>query len=141
MTHTKSFPVSAVLSATTGSLVAPAVGDVYELAQWMTGGPVWTHQLVIILDPIRAELLRQFPELTSIKFDSSYVPAGASREEARAGCEAWVERQVELLGKTHYDVAPFPPGSEWSGRDPVEDLVGLVGEEKVVVVAMDDDLH
>lgn len=63
----RTFPLGVILTGTTGKMLSRSgFGAFQEMAEYMTGGPVWTHELVALGPVLKAELLRQHPALPSI---------------------------------------------------------------------------
>lgn len=64
---TQNFSVAALLAVYDGHLAGP-FADVHELIQHLVGGPVWTHQLPVVMrtGKMQAELLRQYPVLDAL---------------------------------------------------------------------------
>lgn len=124
---TRSVPLADILTMTTGRLLSPRHMDaVYELANWMTGDNLMTHQLPRAADACRPELLRQHPQLEGVE-----PPADADVPDLMT----WLVG-VEREHGEHLPVAPLPP-SAWERRDAVEELRDMVGPEKVIVLPMD----
>lgn len=112
------FKTSAVLSATTGVLVADnKMEGVYELFNFLVGRPVWTHELLCFNNPVKGFLLNQFPFLQDVTIRTG-MP------QAMEDCAAVVERYGEYL-----DVAgpetPIMPDKTWAD---------VLGDKEVIVV-------
>lgn len=67
---TKEFPTEAVLSLTTDRLLCD-FGVMHELAEWVLGHPVWTHEFADkgLWERMKAKLFEQHPSLAD--FDVS----------------------------------------------------------------------
>lgn len=122
---TRSFPLGTVLSLTTDVLLRESFGDVAECAEFLADMPIWTHQRVVLKDPLMHAIVAQHPDL----------PVGELTEGERANWQNWLADQEAIHG-TEISLRPAP---EWfSARDPIKDAVDLVGEDRVHVLAVDD---
>lgn len=119
----ETFHLGDLLSLSTGRLVAPGgFGDVHRLVEFLAGGPVWTHQIPAATDALLPGLIGQHPWLTGITAPESF--------DDEAYVWRWLDEQIAEHGE-HHDVTPIEGG--W-GRDPVADLVEMVGAERVIPV-------
>lgn len=119
----RKFHIGDVLSITTGTLVSPrGMEGVYDILGYMTGESLFTHQLPRAAESCKPALLRRHPQLAGVV------------AECREGetWDGWVNRMAGLYG-AEVEVPTLAAG-EYEPRDPVEELVGMVGAEKVVVV-------
>lgn len=122
------FPLADILTMTTGRLLTTrGIGAVYDLANWMTGDNLFTHQLPRAADACGPALLAQHPQLTNVAppedIDVPDLMAWLTNAEAEHGQEL--------------PVAPLPEGA-WQHQNPIEELCDMVGPEKVYVVPMPD---
>jgi hypothetical protein len=119
---TRAFHIGDVLSITTGVLVSPrGVEGVYDILGHMTGESLFTHQLPRAATVCGPALLRQHPRL----------PTDADRRDGETW-DGWVARMAAEHG-AELVVSPLAAG-EYAARNPVAELVEMVGPEKVVVV-------
>ncbi|WP_185931383.1 hypothetical protein [Streptomyces sp. WAC08401] len=126
---TRDFALDDILTMTTGRLLSRRHMDgVYDLANWMTGDNLMTHQLPRAADACAPALLAQHPQLSGV-----HPPEGIDT----ADLLAWIITVEQTHGET-LPVAPLPTGS-WEQRNPVEDLCDMVGPEKVIVAPVNDD--
>lgn len=133
----KPFHIGDILSITTGRMVSPRhMEGIYDILNYMTGDNLFTHQLRRAADACKPALLEQHPILVE-----------------------WGERLVFELDKSVYkdvpkkfDLLPFAleigcsdmdvvPLAEWERRNPIEELVGMVGEKKVSVVEISEGVE
>jgi hypothetical protein len=117
--NARRFHLGDILSVTTGILLSPGeppIVGVYKIMDHLTGQSLYTHQLVILADPCRKELLRQHPQLKNL------VPP-------KKKLKWWLKLQIEKFGET----LVITPMKDSKQRDPIADLVNLVGPERVVV--------
>ena len=112
------FDLGAVLSVTTSILLC-SHGDLYEVLNFMTGDNLFTHQLPRAAKDCQPHILQQHPGLGAI--DASDV--------TRENWEVFLSEQKRRFG----DVVPLVPLAEWESIDPVDEMVEMVGEDKVVV--------
>jgi hypothetical protein len=87
----KDFSLGAVLSVTTGRLLAPFT-EVHDLIEHMASGAVWTHQLPRVADECGPVLLAQHPRLRQV-----VVPEDLAGAEA---FEAWLAERIAEYGAT-----------------------------------------
>jgi hypothetical protein len=122
----REFGLDDILSVTTGRLLSRRHMDgVYDILGYMAGGPVWTHQLPRLADVCRPEILRQHPQLAD---------ATLERELSEHQLHVWMEDQEARFGKT----LPIEKLATDELRDPVDELVGMVGADRVVPVVIGD---
>lgn len=125
----KTFHLGHLISVATGIFVGPGnFGGVHELVEHLAGGPVWTHQMPSAVDALLPCLLGQHPWLAEI-----HPPEFDQEGDASAAVDAWLNEQVERYGEQH-EVTVCEGG--W-GRNPITDLVEMVGPEKVIPVVVD----
>ena len=89
---TKEFPLADVIGAVTGYLLGPISG-IYEISQFMSGEPIWTHQLPRICREICSVVLTQHPQLSPIIIEAPMVTCD-NWQEMLAG---WRQRFGETL--------------------------------------------
>jgi len=116
------FSLAAILSATTRTLLCD-IDELKALFDHMTQDDISTHQMLRLAEPVKAELLRQHPQLAEI--DASHVdkdnwPFFLGEQVIAFGFNLWVD----------------PPGTH-EHKDPVEEAAEIWGEDKVLVMATD----
>jgi hypothetical protein len=122
----KTFHLGDVLSVTTERLVSPdGIEGIYRILNHMTGDDLMTHVLPRANDACRPVLLAQHPQLAAAK----PPPEGF---ENPAHVWRWLAVQVAMFGE-RLGVAPMTPG-QWAHRDPIGELVDMVGADRVVGV-------
>jgi hypothetical protein len=121
----RTFTLGQVLTIT-GEKLLCEVGDVYDILNFMTGDGLYTHQLPRARDECKPWVLRQHPQLEGI--DSNAVTPETYRQ--------WLSEQVELLGNA-FELEPIP-ADDHERRNPIEELVEMVGPERVVVLERGD---
>ncbi|MEV7364290.1 hypothetical protein [Streptomyces sp. NPDC091299] len=125
------FPLADILTMTTGRLLSPRHMDaVYEIANWMTGDDLMTHQLVRATEACGPALLDQHPQLRDVQ-----PPDGIDVPDLLA----WLANAEREHGE-QLPVAPLPDGA-WKQQDPIEELCDMVGPERVYVVARQDGVQ
>lgn len=117
MPETRDFHLGAILSVTTGHLLAPSgISGVHELLDFMTGDTLFTHQLPRACDECAPALLAQHPQLAGIGVPEFTDPADV---------DPWVTRQAGRFGE-QLPVAPLAPGvHEFKG--PLTELAEMLG--------------
>jgi len=114
MTATKSFGLGAVLSVTTGVLLAD-IGELYDILGWMTGDNLFTHQLPRAGRECLEPLLEQHPDLREV-----VVPEFETPDEY----VAWLnDVAVPQYGATR-EVTPLAAGAH-TYIDPLTELVQM----------------
>lgn len=117
------FKTEDVLSCSTGRLLGD-IGGVYKVAEYLTGGPVWTHQLAILGRQMEKALRIAHPELLG-RDDAEHV----NQENYEACRDEWIAR----LGPT-LALAPELAGCLTNGN-PIEDLQRLCPDKPIIVVS------
>ena len=143
---TKKFHILDVLSVTTGRLLSPRGMDgIYDILGFMTGEDLFTHQLPRASDVCKPYLLRRFPKLDSSKMRDMLVrltelvnamkTTGADKSKLKSLVKGWIDPFVvdELGGVDMLDVEALP-NTAYKSQDPVEELVAMVGPDKVALV-------
>ena len=144
--ETKSFSLGDVLSITTGRLVSERhIDGVYDILNFMTGDNLFTHQLPRAMEECRPFLLKQFPELAEAgtpanlaRLDELIEGAECRNEPPENGVAMWLQWMAEpgtCNLKASYEVQQIPRDAHQL-KDPLEELVTMVGPSKVVVVAV-----
>lgn len=129
MTDTRLYALADALTMTTGRLLSPrGIEAVYDLANYMTGDNLMTHQLPRAADTCGSALLAQHPQLKDVAPPENIDPADLM---------TWLA-DTERQHGTELPVAPLPPGT-WEHRNPIEELCDMVGPEKVYVVPVPDE--
>lgn len=108
----RSWPLGVVLSLTQDRL-ACNFGDVQEFVEWMLGEPVWTLGVGAAVEPVRAHILTQRPDLADVTMPD-VVAAGGERD-----ITAWLRRMAVGLG-SEVELEPLPADTFSAG--------GFVGE-------------
>ena len=117
----KSFPLSEVLSITTGKLLCD-IKQIYILLSYLTGDEVYTHQIPRLCREVEAWILSQYPQLKEIN-------------ATEINKTNWQEKLAELEKTYGITVTLIPmPREDHTHIDPIEELRAMVGDEKVVVV-------
>ena len=106
----QTFSVGAVLSVSTGIMLARDFGEVHRLMDHLTGDTLFTHQLPRAFKPCAAALKTQFPALSGI------VPP----PNVGAVLDEWILEQTKSIGAA-FDVEPMPAGA-WRAMDPIAEL-------------------
>ena len=115
----KRFPTHAIMTMKT-EICMGNFGAAHELAEWVMGHPVWTHELSSLAKPIKEDLERQFPGL----------PTEANKDN-------WKEVLATAI-QTHGEYLEVIQGSAERTQNPIESLVELVGKKKVIPVVIDN---
>jgi hypothetical protein len=125
--RTKEYPTEVVLSVSSGCLLCD-FGDMQELAEYLCGSPVFTHQLghAPFVDELKAACLEQHPQLgnpevelaiaefrETVKLitETSRDPRRALIEDLLAGWK--IAKLYPILGET-LTMAPMPPHDRYT---------------------------
>lgn len=133
--ETREFHVGDILSAITGTLLSPRlIEGMYDLLGYMTGEPLWTHQLPRASRECEPSLREQFPDLAAIEPpDWSDVPDGELARTVRA----WLDGIVEQHGETRL-VHPLAP-TDHTSIDPLTELRMMRPDMPVITVVVVDE--
>lgn len=127
----KKFHLGDVLSITDGHLLSPRGMDgVYDILDYMTGDRLYTHALIRAVEFCGPYLLGQYPFLTDVKMPDELT-------NNIEGSLKWLATQISVYGEM-FEVEPLAEG-EWTSIDPVEELIGMVGADKVIIVEIAGD--
>lgn len=137
MAETRKFATRTILSVTTGRLLTKSEGprdngisDMYRLMGWMTGDEPFTHQLGRFAKECKPHLLAWFPELAKAESQLKLLDELRETNDVEFAIEAWL---ATLALPESYDVPTIPEGTH-KHINPLEELVGIVGKDKVVAV-------
>ncbi len=122
------FSLGAVLSVTTGRLLAP-MAELYDLLNFMTGDNLMTHQLSRASDECAPVLLGRHPRLRDV-----VVPDELDGWE---DVERWVASQAERLG-ARVTVATLDP-DDHTRIHPLTELVMMA--PNMPIIAIDPEGH
>jgi hypothetical protein len=143
---TKTFNLGAVLSISQDRLVAEdGVDALYQILNWMTGDNLYTHQLPRAMRECRPYLLRWFPELMIAETPLAQAELdkfleGCGHDETKlkhavVAWQAWLQISEGLKGK--YEI-PKIPRDDHDVKNPIDELVEMVGKDRVVVVEQEE---
>ncbi|NUU26024.1 MAG: hypothetical protein HOV68_31675 [Streptomycetaceae bacterium] len=128
MTDTRHYTLADILTMTTGRLLTPrGVEAVYDLANWMTGDNLFTHQLPRAAEACGPALLDQHPQLRDV---------APPEDIAVPDLMTWLANVEQEHGE-QLPVTPLPPDT-WEHQNPIEELCDMAGPEKVYVLPMPD---
>lgn len=124
MAEPRDFPLSDILTVTTGRLLSrDGIEGVYRILRYLTGDQIMTHQIPDVIDACHLPVLAQHPQLLDV------VPV-ANADLDRI--DAWLTVQESRFGST----LPLLPVEGWERRDPVGELVDKVGPVRSSAMAM-----
>lgn len=147
-TETKTFPLRVVLTVTTKRLLTSrrgqrdnGIGDLYDILNWMTEDNLFTHQLPRAALECKPWLLRWFPELAEADGMLAVLDMLLGQEKGNEdmAIESWLEEIRRLPGvKDAYDI-PRIPRDDHDVKHALDELIEMVGPEKVIVVEMEGE--
>lgn len=120
----KTFPLGAVLSVSTGIIVAD-FNQMHQLMEHLVGEPLFVHSLTVVAQPCAAELLCQHPQLGVVA-----MPDLNGAEE----CAAWVAEQAAVFG-AELEIAPMGLNF-YAPADPLGVLAARLGEDRVITLVL-----
>lgn len=124
--ETRDFHIGDLLTIATGHLLSPrGVGGLYDIIDFVTGMPHFTHQLPRGADAIKPWLIEQHPWLADIA-----VPESAL--ESKEAVLAWLPEAVAEHGEMH-TVAAMPEGM-YVGREPLAELREMAPNTPIIAV-------
>lgn len=125
MSETHTATLGAILSVTTGVLVAP-LDETFALQDFLVGRSLMTHERVLKADEQTQALLEQFPRLAEATApDFSAVP----RDRVEQACRDWVASVAEHVGWTEAEVRPVT-GCEVSVGEGLDYLLNTLGRDR-----------
>lgn len=122
---TREFHLGDILSITHDRLLSPRhMEGVYDIAAFMAGEPVWTHQLPRVGKEAAPVILRQHPQLAEI--DASGVNGDNH--------QAWLAEQVARYGET----LPIEPmtADDHERIDPMSELAEKVHPDRIIPITV-----
>lgn len=126
---TRQFHLGDILSVTTGILVSPRhIDGLYDILGFMTGEPLWTHQLPPRARQCAPELLRQHPDLADVQPGAF----GQGPDQAMRGLARLVVEYGELR-----EVAPLIMDDHTS-IDPLAELRMLRPDAAIVAICTEE---
>lgn len=121
--ETRNFHLGDILTVTTGCLVSPRkIEGVYDILNFMTQDDIYTHQIPRAMKECKPNLLKQHPQLSDV--DASKVTP--------KNWQQWLSEQVAKFGG--YLPVQQLPETDHLVKNPVEELVEMVGPKKVFVI-------
>jgi hypothetical protein len=135
MPDARTFHVGDLLSVADGRLLSPrGYAGFMDFLCYMSGRPLFTHEVPSAISRCRPFLLAQHPRLG----DPAMLAELRRLDEIQAGpggkpaVLAWIADQAARLGE-HLAVEPVPPGED-GVPDPVEELVRQMGPDRVLAI-------
>jgi len=135
---TKEFTLGDVLSITTGRLVSERHMDgVYDILNWMTGDNLFTHVLPRAAEACEPVLKAQFPQLNPdenpelMKAVVELVQSLDAPGDGNRRIADWLWKLKQEYGDS-FQVVPL---RDWESKNPLGELVDMVGAESVVVLS------
>lgn len=120
---TQTFPLADVLGTITGRLLGKIDG-IYRVSEFMSGEPVWTHQLPRVGKEIRPVVLRQHPQIAPVIDEAEAV----TPDNWATILSGWIDR----FGQT-ITLRPMS-ADDHESIDPHSELAEMVHPDRIVVV-------
>ncbi len=145
---TKEFHLGDVLSVIMGRFVSPrSVDGVNDILNFMTGEKLFRHQISRACKECKPYLLEQFPEFDTPKMQFAVgeliemlnTPSGKTHPDKLVigWLSSLVSGKYGVKCEEMLKVKPVPWGA-YQIKNPVTEMVDMVGAEKVIVVAVYD---
>ena len=122
MGEMKEFPLADVLGAITGVLLGK-IGGVYAISEFMSGEPVWTHQLPRVCREICPVVLRQHPHLAPVISEAAEVNPDNWQDKL----DGWITQfgaTITLVAMTN---------DEHQSIDPLSELAEKIHPDQIIV--------
>lgn len=119
----EAFPLADVLGTITGRLLGD-IGGLYKVCSFMSGEPVWTHQLPRVCQEVQPVVLRQHPQLGPVIAEAEAV----TRENWTEMLAGWRERFGETLTLTAMSQ------DEHESIDPISEAAEMIHPSRILVV-------
>jgi hypothetical protein len=121
--ETQAFPTVDVLGTITGILISD-IGGIYRVLEWMTDGPVWTHQIPRISREAQPAVLAMHPTLQQALDEAEEVNPG-NWEQWR---DTWLDRYGPELA------VPRLTADQHEKIDPLSELAEKIHPSRIVAV-------
>lgn len=136
----RAFHLGDILSVTHDRLVSPRrMEGVYEICNFLTGDNLFTHQLIRAHEPCKLWLLTLHPGLSDIPMVTDHNAEHMLQLHGKGWWGIWLGEQIQKFGES-LECEPIPAGI-WEHQNPIEELVKMVGPERVIVVNSSEDPH
>lgn len=130
MIETKEFPAAVVVTAATGRLLCD-MGQVYEILNFLTNDNLFTHQLPRAFRECKPWLMHRHAECRlAAESESALDKLLESATNPKDACVEW----VKSLGLPETITIERIPMDDHTRRCPIEDAIGMVGKDRVVIV-------
>ena len=133
------YHISDVLTITTGRLVSSRhIEGVYDILGYMTGDSLMTHQLPRAMRECAPTILKAYPQLSPTDPATAQAIKAMDTEVKASDPAGAVVNMVLRVQLSHGldDMLEVPklPHDQSAHTDPLEELIGMVGRERVIVV-------
>lgn len=123
MSETKAFPTADVLSTITGRLMGD-IGGVYRVLEYMTGHPVYTHQIPRISREAESVVIALHPKLAQACKEAEQV----TRDNYKEWLATWLDRYGPEIA------VPRMSREQHEDINPLTELAEKVHPDRIVVV-------
>ena len=121
----KTFKTAEVVTACTGMMLCNSIGSVYDVLNFLTGESLFTHQLGRAMRELRPEFCRQVPALE------------AYGDLPNVNTDNWQQALQDIVDELGEEITLTKPEyTDYQTRDMLDELVDMVGPEKVIAVAV-----
>lgn len=120
MSEERTFDPRIIGSITSGVLLMDGFSKVHEAIEFLSGHPVWTHELPSASRAVTPAILARYPDM----------PVG--------DLEDWQATAAALTGK-YGESIPVAPGDGRRDRSPLDTLADMVSPDKTIVLVKGDE--
>ena len=111
----KNIDLGVILSITTHRLYGE-LDDYYEALRYLTGDPIWSHQIGRVCEQVKPYILSLYPQLEGVGSNEKFN----SEEEVFA----FVKSQKDVFGDS-LPLSPMPKSDGYSYVDPIEEFTEM----------------
>lgn len=122
----KTFPTGVVLSLTTGVLLVPPFSLMHEIAEWVIGHSVWTHEFA---DEAFCKRLAEavFEQHPALRAATEFVPSDpADKPRVLREIDEYLAAQIAAYGPE----LAIRPGGQARTEGPMQSLSRLLNEKR-----------
>lgn len=127
----REFSLGTILTMTTGRFLT-TFDELYDLASYMSGEEVWTHQLPRVKGEAGPVILKRYPQLAEIE-----VPTYDESTDKESFYGDWLATQEERYGKM-FALEPLS-AEEHASIDPLTEFEAMgIPAEKIIPVRVSE---
>ena len=110
------YHLSDILSVTTGRMLSSNyVSGICGILNYMTGEKLFTHQLPRALKSCAPHILKQYPQLAQVNFDTEL--------KNENDVHTWLQEQINEYGE-YLEIAPLTAG-DYQVQNPIDEMIDI----------------